>query len=233
MDDKQLEKLFHDKEFLKTNSFATAMEKFILFFKENRGLSLAALVVLVVMGLSIPLFKWYRMNTIEDFNTKLYEAQKSLKKEDLYRELIANYKNLTAAQYVRLKLVSELIDHSKKDEALTVIDQGLSGTDKNIFTTLLTLKKLSILKQDKNYALAAQEAARLEQKVMDAFVNNYRMITAELFILAGERENARALYEKIGEFEGVGAGAGELEDFDAALAGQAKDMLLFLDLGIL
>ena len=152
MDNRALAKKFHDKKFLKSNDFVTFTSKFVDFLSDNKGLVGAAVIVLIVLGFSIPGLKWYRLRQINSFNEKLYGAQKSLKKESLYSELITDYQSLPASQLARLKLVDELVDHDKKEAAQQVIAEGLLADKRDIFTTLLVLKNLGLLKADKKYS---------------------------------------------------------------------------------
>ncbi|MBF0104359.1 MAG: hypothetical protein HQM16_03420 [Deltaproteobacteria bacterium] len=234
MDNEKLVKMFQDKKFLKSNEFAATVDKIYVFLKQNKQITLTALGIFLVLVLAIPGFKWYRLKQIDAFNTKLYQAEKSLKKEALFREIIGNFKGLTASQYVRIRLINDLLDHDKKDEALKVVDEGLTQKGQNIFTTVMALKKIALLKQQGKFSEAAAEAVRLENKILPTFLNRYKMITAELYLLNKDTGKARAVFEELGEFAGVGAEAkAGLEDFDPVLANQAKDMLLFLDLGVL
>ncbi|OVE80524.1 hypothetical protein BVY03_06085 [bacterium K02(2017)] len=235
MDDKKLEKLFKDKKFLRSNDFVLAFKKAVLFLKENKNITFGLVAVLLLIGTAIPGFNWYQEKQVLKFNQKLFEAQKSLKKEELYKDLLQNYKNMKSVQYVRLNLINNLLDHNETDKALSVINEGLQNTNKDIFTTLLVLKKIRILKEQKKYKEAAQIASNFHNKILDGFLNKFRMINADLFMLAGDKIAAKKIYQDLGDFAGVGADSSEnLEsNFDPAITNKAKDILLLMELGVL
>lgn len=234
MDDKQLAKKFHDKKFLKSNEFINLVAKFFSILKEYKMIVILAGIVLLIIGVTIPALKWYRLKEVQSFNKKLYSAQTSIKKEAAYRGLITDYKNLQASQFARLKLIDDLMDHQQVDEARQVIENGLQGDDRNIFTTLLVLKNINIFKENNKYKEAAAFAKNNENKILETFLGQYQLIYADLLLLDNNRSEARKVYEKLSQFSGIGAeGQKQLVDFDPVVANKAKDKLLLLDLGIL
>lgn len=234
MDNKELEKKFSDKKFLKSNELQNLAGNAVVFIKENKNLVVAGVVVLVVIGLAIPGLKFYRTQQITDFNKKLYQADKGLKKVQKYQSLLKDFSSLPAAQYVRLKLIDEYIEHSEVEKAEAEIQAGLKTPERSIFKTLLVLKQVGRLKKNQKFKEAADFILAHETKVIPPFLGRLRMIRADLLLLAGQKDSARALYQQLGNFEGAGAeGESALVDFDPQLANEAKDQVLLIDLGII
>lgn len=232
MDDKALEKKLTDKKFLKSNDLVTAATVVVNWCAKNRGLTMAFALVLVLLGLTIPGFNYYRQKQVLDFNAKLYQASKSLKKEQLYRELVAEYQSLPAAQLARIQLINNLLEHDDEAGAIKEIEAGLNSEARDIFQTVLILKRANIFKKNEQFLEASKFIADHEKQVIVTFINRMRMIRADLLLLSGERKGARELYQELASFEGAGA-QGLTTDFDPALANEAKDQLLLIDLGVI
>lgn len=234
MDDKQLAKKFHDKKFLKSNEFANLAAKLFNIVKENKFFFILGIIVAIALSVSIYGLKYYHLKQVESFSQKFYLAQKSLKKESLYRGLINEYKDLPGSQFVRLKLIDDLLDHNQTQEAQKVIEQGLQNNDKDIFTTLLVLKNINILKEENKYQQAAEYAIKQENKVLSTYYGHYQLIVAELYLLSDNNGDARKIYEKISAFVPLkNSGQKIVNQFDPAVINQAKDKLFLMDMGVL
>jgi len=231
MDDKKLRKMFSDKSFLKSNDFAAVASKVMTFVRENRSLVIAAVAVLAVIGVSIPGVNWYRLNQAKAFSEKLYEADQSLKKQESYQELLTEYESLPASQVARIKLVDYLLDHDDKDEAFKVIDEGLKNNETGIFSTLLILKKVDLLKEKGDFKGAATFAKENENKVIETFQGNYVLMLANMYVLADDKAQAKQLYQSlVSEAETTNS---EVKKYSSTVVQKAKDRLLLIDLGVL
>lgn len=232
--ERNLEKKIHDKKFLRTNDLQNFTATSISLVQENKGLFILFVVFLVSIGLMIPGLKWYRLKQVDEFNTKFYQAQKSLKKEEAYRLLIDEYKSLPAVQLTRLKLVDELVEHKEVDQAMKVIESGLAGDERNIFSTLLILKAMDLLKQQGKITEAAQFATGRENRIIESFVPQFKMILADLFLISNKKEEARKIYQDLSTFGGFSSDKQTIAgSFDANMASEAKEKLLLIDLGVL
>lgn len=236
MDEKELLKKFHDKNFLKKNEFAETVSKIVAFVKANQTLVIVVVGLAVLLGVGLPTLRWYQSHRVVQFNTQLFEAEKSLKKIDLYAELVKEYDSIPAVQYARLKLVENLVEHSQLDEAAAQLDEGIKKESKpGIFPTLLVLKRLDLLKNQNKYLEASDYAINHQNNILKAYLPQYRLFQANLMILAGKKEEARALYQKmIAEAETLNEGdTTPVKSDNTAAVQEAKEQLMLLDLGVL
>ena len=150
MDNKALKKKFSSKEFLKTSDLHTSTGKVLAFVKANKNIVILVCLILVGLGVGIPGYRLYHTKRVEAFNQQLFVAAKGLKKADNYMQVIKDFSDLQAHQYARLKLVNHYIDNQDNESALKQIDEGLLQTKADIFSTVLVLKKINILKKDKD-----------------------------------------------------------------------------------
>lgn len=232
MDEKSLEKKLTDKKFLKSNDLVETTSKLVLWAQANKSIVIGLVLVIAMIGIAIPVTRYYHAKKISTFNQKFYQATKGLKKEQSYRELLSEYKDLPASQLVRLELISNLLEHNSEEEAIKEIDAGLDETKRDVFQTILILKRVGILKKNKKFKDAADFIDQHDKQVIVPFLTRIRMIRADLLLLAGERDKARELYQQLAAFEGAGS-TGLTTDFDPALANEAKDQVLLIDLGVI
>lgn len=232
MDEKSLEKKLTDKKFLKSNDLVETTSKFVLWAQANKSIVVGLVFVLTMIAIAIPVMRYFHTQKINTFNQKFYQATKGLKKEQSYRELLNEYKDLPAAQVVRLELIDNLLEHNSEDDAIKEIDAGLDSSKRDVFQTILVLKRVGILKQNKKFKEAADFIDQHEKQIIVPFLTRMRMIRADLLLLSGERDKARELYQQLAAFEGAGS-TGLTTDFDPALANEAKDQVLLIDLGVI
>ncbi|EKD51889.1 MAG: hypothetical protein ACD_62C00166G0003 [uncultured bacterium] len=234
MDDKQLEKVLTSKSFLKRNEFAEVVAKTSAYCRENKKTVTWAVTVLVILGLFFPVFNWYRLKTVQDFNQALYQAEKSVQKIDKYKELLNKFEKLPAAQLVRLKLAQALVDHKNDDEAITVLKEGLGKGQDELLNTLLVLKSVGLLKEKGRFEEASSFAAQNESLIIKPFLGQYKLLQGDLLVLADKKAEARKLYEFIvGQTSGMNKEKAELSGYDPRVIDVAKDKLLVLDLNAL
>jgi predicted negative regulator of RcsB-dependent stress response len=236
MDERELLKKFHDKQFLKKNEFAEMMSKIVAVIKANKALVVTGVVLAVVLGIGMPTLRWYQAYRVETFNAKLFEAEKSLKKIDLYQGLVKDYSSIPASQYARLLLVDSLVEHRQFDDAAKQLDQGIKKNNRpDIFSTLLVLKRLDLLKNQEKYLEASDYATNHQNNILKTYLPQYKLYQANLMILAGKKDEARALYEKIvAETETTTEDTPETaKTQNAAIVKTAKGQLMLLDLGVL
>ncbi|MBU0505286.1 MAG: tetratricopeptide repeat protein [bacterium] len=234
LDDKKLRKMFSNKKFLRKNEFAVLTKNIVSFVKQNQKIVISLAVVVVFLGMAIPVANWYKLNKMEKFNKALFSAEKSLKKEELFQNILTNYSNLPASEIARLKLVDDLFSHQKEAEALKVIDEGLRGNGQTIFKTLLVLQQTNHLKEKNDFSLAASFIKQNEPKVLKTFLNQIRLLRGDLLLLAQNKEEARKTFETVARFsETDEKQQTSLVDFDSQAATTAKEKLLLMDLGVL
>lgn len=236
MDNKELIKKFSSKKFLKSNQLREMANQTLQFVKQNRGVVVVAVILLLAIAISIPSLRYYRLKRIESFNLKLYEAQKSLKKKDSYQELVQDYKDIPAHNLARLNLVDNFLDNQQREEAYQAIDQGLTD-EKDIFTTLLVLKKINLLKEDAKYQEAADFAMNATNHIIPSFMGRYKLIQADLLLLSDQKDMARKIYQELVQRNAQSEDA-EMENIpmsgrDQGVEAQAENQLLLLDLGVL
>lgn len=236
MDEKELLRKFHDKQFLKKNEFAEIVTQIVGFVKANKALVVVVVVLAILLGVGMPTLRWYQAHRIEIFNAKLFEAEKSLKKVDLYQELIKNYSSIPASQYARLMLVDSLVEHNQFDDAAKQLDQGIKKSGQpDIFSTLLVLKRLDLLKNQEKYLEASDYATNHQNNILKTYLSQYKLYQANLMVLAGKKDEARSLYEKIiAEAETKNEKIPEAtERQNTEIVKTAKGQLMLLDLGVL
>ncbi len=235
MDEKNLIKKFHDKHFLRKNEFAEVVAQLITFVKANKPLVSAVVVLALIFGLGLPTLRWYKAHQIEQFNTRLFEAEKSLKKVESYEQLLQEYKNIPASQLARLELVETLVEHNQAEEAATVLDEGLKhSSQNNIFSTLLVLKRLDLLKAQNKYLEAVDFATNHRNQIIKTYLPQYKLLQANLLLLADKKDEARTLYQQlIAETEVTDDGQKQKASPDSSAVRVAKEQLMLLDLGVL
>lgn len=234
MRDKELQKKFHNKKFLKTNEFAVFAGKLVAAAKDYKVLAVLILVAALVLVVGVYGLRWHRLKRAQAFNERLYQAQTGLKKETLYREILNEYSDIPASQYARLALVDYLLDHNRADEVAQEILMGLKRPGPDIFTTLLVVKNIAILKGRGEFLDAASFADKNRDRVLQTFRGRLDLITANLYLLAGKKESARDTLEKIvASAQRKEAGQVGVTGFDPRVVKEARDRLLLLDLGVL
>jgi predicted negative regulator of RcsB-dependent stress response len=225
------------KEFLKRNDFATAVGRGVGFFEQNVKflMAIGLLVVAVVAGLYF--LKTREEKRLEGFNARFYAAEKGLKKEVSYRALLQEFGDVPASALVRLALVGNLLDNQKPDEALKVLDEGLHvhlGAD--IFTTLLVVKKIDVLKGQGDFTAAAAFADQAASRVIDTYRDSLLFTRADLLLLAGQWDDAKALYQRLAVVEEGGEGEEKAQKKDRAdpqLPHKAKGRLKLIEFGLI
>jgi predicted negative regulator of RcsB-dependent stress response len=234
LDDKKLRKMFSNKKFLRKNEFAVLIKNAVTFAKQNQKIVIGLVVVVAIVGMTIPAFNWYNLDKIEKFNKALFSAEKSIKKEELFQNILTNYSSLPASEIARLKLVDNLFSHQKENEALKTIDEGLVGSEQTIFKTLLVLQKTNYLKEKNDFSLAASFIKQSEPKIIKTFLNQIRLLRGDMLLLAQNKEEARKAFETIARFSETNeTEKTSLVDFDSQAAKTAKEKLLLMDLGVL
>ncbi len=234
MNNAALEKKFTNKEFLKTNDYVGSVGKVAMLVRENKAPMLVGLVLIVLAGLSVPTIKWYRANQTKAFGEEFYQAKKSLKKEDAFRQLIAKNPQLSASQMVRLELVDTLVGHDDIDAAIKVINEGIIAQKPDIFNTLLVVRGAGLLKAQNKFDEAASFAKTHQVDVLKTFVNHLKFLEADLLVNAGKQGEAKVIYQELTTPAGVGVDAsGSLSDFDPQIAAMAKEKILLIDMGLL
>lgn len=222
-----------DKDFLKRNEFADVVKSGISFFQDYK-IPLALLVAaLLAIALGIPAYRYYRSNQIEDLSRRFYEAQKGLKKEQAYSDIIRDFPGLPGAKLAHLKLAEHYVGNQNPEKALATLDEGLQGAESDILGTLLTLKKIDVLRSKGDLAAATRFAEESEGKVLPTFRGRLKLLRAELLLTAGDKAGAKTVYESIvaslaGLAEGNAAVTG---GFDPEIVSKAKEQLLLLNLG--
>lgn len=222
-----------DKKFLKQNEFAEAMGRFWGFVRNNRHLVLSFLSVIILLGFGVFGLKLYRTYRITSLSEASFMAKTNLKKEALYRDILAHYGDISASQMARLNLAQYLVENQKIVEAQKLLNEGLKGADKTVFSTLVILKSIDLLKAEKKYGEAAVLASENEKHVMDYFLPRLKLIQADLFLLAGKKDEAKSLYQSLSAVSGGEVGDKNSKDFDPTVVDEAKDQLLLMELGAL
>lgn len=230
MDNDELRKKFHDKKFLKSSGLHEGIASVLTVLKENKSYFISALIVGLVLIIAIPSFKFYRMQRIQSFNEKLHSTENGLKKEEGYKQLIEEYQDLSAHQFARIKLIDHYLENQDMTKALAEIDSGLKEDRHDIFSTLLVLKKINLLKKDGKHKEALDFALAHEVKILDSFKNSFKLIQADLCLLTGDKQKAREIYQSLAL---LAAQEEILPDYDPVVVEKAKDQLLLLDLGVL
>lgn len=224
---------FSDKKFLKQNEFAEAMGRVWSFIKKNRNLVISFLSVITLLGLGIFGLKLYHGHRIQLLSEASFAAKTSLKKEALYRAILARYSDIPASQMARLNLAEYLVENQKNAEAQKVLSEGLKGADKTIFSTLVVLKAVDLLKTEKKYGEAAALASENEKHVMDYFLPRLKLLRANLLLLAGKKEDAKSAYQNLSQVADIDVGDKKSKEFDPTVVDEAKDQLLLMELGVL
>lgn len=186
------------KEFLKKDEFAEAVKKSGSFFAQNK-VFLMVLVGLVIAGfITKKVIDIRQKSYIKDFNTQLFEAEQSVKKQQDYNQILSQYKDIPASQIARLNLVDNFLSKENHAEALKTLDEGLNKhTKTDVFSTLLALKKVGILKSQKQYAEAVTFIKSSSTKIIDSFKPYYTLLQADLLALAGNNAEAKQIYQQL------------------------------------
>lgn len=235
MDEKNLIKKFHDKHFLKKNEFADLVGHVLTFIKANKAFVIGCVVVVLIFGFGMPALRWYKAQRIERFNTQFFEAEKSLQKVASYEQLLRDYKSIPASQLARLKLVEALVEHNQSEDAVKVLDEGLKqGSQNNIFSTLLVLKRIDLLKAQSKYLEAADFATNHRNQIIKTYLSQYKLLQANLLLLAGKKDEARTFYQQlVAEADVSDDGEKPKAPSDSPAVRVAKEQLMLLDLGVL
>lgn len=239
MNNDELSKKFHDKKFLKSSDFHEGVASVLESLKDNKLYFVFALIVGLALIVAVPSFKLYRMKRVQAFNEKLHDTENGLKKEEGYKQLIQEYQDLSAHQYARIKLVDYYLENQDMPKALTEIDNGLKEDGSDIFSTLLVLKRVNLFKKGNKYKEASDFASAHESKIMESFKYSYKMIQADLCLLADDKAKAREIYQALtllAASEEIQQEPNEKKvasDYDPQIVEKAKDQLFLLDLGVL
>lgn len=233
MKDSALAYKISDKKFLKQNELAEALGRLWRFVKNNRNRVVSFLSVIVLLALGVFGLKLYRVHRIESLSEAFFLAKTSLKKETLYRDILTRYGDLPASQMARLNLAQYFVENQQTVEALKILNDGLKSADKTVFSTLVVLKSIDLLKTEKKYGEAAALALENEKMVMDYFLPRLKLIQAGLFLLAGQKDKAKLGYQNLSTMLPTEVDDKNSKDFDPAVVDEAKDQLLLMELGIL
>lgn len=239
MNNDELSKKFHDKKFLKSSELHESVASLLRVLRDNKLYFVFALIVGLVLIVAVPSFKLYRMKRIQSFNEQLHATESGLKKEEGYKQLIQEYSDLAAHQYARIKLVDYYLENQDRTNALAQIDSGLKEGGGDIFSTLLVLRGINFYKKDGKYKEALEFALAQEAKIMASFKYSYKLIQADLCLLADDKPQAREIYQALTFLTANDEAQQEsnqekvLPDYDPQVVEKAKDKLLLLDLGVL
>lgn len=222
-----------DKSFLKRNEFADAVKSGVSFFEDYKIPLTLLIVTALLLIFGIPAYRYYRGNRIANLNIRLYEAQKGLKKEQAYSDILRDFSGIPATKLAHLKLADHYAGNQETDKALFTLDQGLADAQPDVLGTLLVLKKLDILRSQGEAKAAAQFAGESGGKVLPTFRGRLKLIQAESLLDAGDKAAAKAVYESLTQSiaelaEGSEASTG---GFDPEIVSEAKEQLLLLNLG--
>lgn len=229
--EKAFEKKIRSKEFLRRNEFLESVSGVVEFVSQNKPVAIGLGIALIGLVAFKPVLNWQKQKKSEAFSLAYDEASASLKKSKLYEDLLKNYSDLPAHQMARLKLVGEKLEANETEAALKLIDEGLAVADQGVFSSLLLLKKINILKSQNEFQAAydALEAGRV--KTLSTFQLHLDFMSGDLLMLMDQKDKARAVYEKIVKTPKPES----LTDpnYDPQVVQQAKDKVLLLDLGVL
>ena len=218
-----------DKHFLKQNDFAEAVSRSSDFMKQYKMPVLLLAFLLLVLLVGVPTYHYYHDTQVLTLNEKLFEAKKSLKKEQSYQDILQQYQSLPAAKLANIELASYYIDHQDSDKALTVLDAGLKNASADIMGTILVLKKFDVLKTQQKFKEAVDFLAASESKVLPTFVPRLRLLTAAAYLDAGNVESAKKILEALASATQVA----DKTNYAADVVDEAKDQLTLLNLGLL
>lgn len=221
-----------DKHFLKQNDFALVVNRGSDFMKQYRlPVALLSLLLLLLL-VGVPAYRYYHDKQVQELNEKLYEAKKSLKKEQAYQDILKQYTAVPAANLASVELADYYLDHQEVTKAIEAIDTGLKHAAADIVGTVLVLKKFDILKAEKKFKEAAAFLAVSESQVLPTFVPRLRFLSAEALFDAGDKESAKKIYETLANATQNVAKMG-VSDYDADVVEDAKERLTLLNLGML
>lgn len=231
-----------DKSFLKQNDLARVLGGFMFRLGDYKIPFLVACLVLVVLTVGVPVHRYLLQRDIEQLAQAFYVAEQlpastetevSAKIKSL-GDVVARFAKLPAVRLTQLKLASLLLQHKQPDAALDVLNAGiaLSLPEPDVLSTVLVIKKVSVLKGQGKFTDAIKVLDQNVSRVISTYVDNIRLLKADLLVQSGKKDEAKALYQELSVVNLKNDGkAGLLESFDPTVSTQARDRVLLLELG--
>ncbi|MCP5463931.1 MAG: tetratricopeptide repeat protein [Deltaproteobacteria bacterium] len=234
MDDKELRKKFSDKTFLRQNEFANVTSNALDWATENKAIVIALVIVALLGVLGYAGGNYYQLNRVAEFNRDYFQARNGLQKEQNLQQLVQEYEGLPAAEIARLQLVDYHLEHNDTTQALVVLDQGLEQSTHPLMVSMLTLKKVSLLKKQNKLEDAIATLDRNLDKLLPAFRPQAKLIKGQLFLSLGQKDKAKELFSGLAQYAGADIEqSAELSDYDPMVSSKAKDLAFLIELGVL
>lgn len=198
----------------------------------------------LMLMVGIPTHRLLRQRSVDSFNQTFYQTEQmpATKPEDIsqkitaYRSLLNEYADLPAVGLIHFKLADLLVEQNKTDEALKVLNDALANAKAaDIFSTLLLFKQVALFKTSSRWEEALKAIDAQGSKVLPDFRERLELARAGLLKSAGRKNEAKAIYEKLSvvKIEGVEKGVNLMDAFDPAVANEAREALLQLELNVI
>ncbi len=198
----------NSENFLKRNDLATLTSQAVPLLQKYKGAFIFAVLAIFALIVGLPLMEYLKTQKMQEMSAQVYEAKSSLKKESLYKDIVASYADLPASHLVRILLADEMLSHDDTAGALQIMSEGLEKSDSPVIWSLLALKKIDITKnKSRTEALTLIDDVLKSKNLVPQFKPSLLLLKGDYLVLENKVAEAQKIYEALISPAGVSAEA--------------------------